>query len=73
LKWNKEHYKKRDLWIKEDKKYYKRGAEQRYGKPQNKELNRKPGNKKSLYSNKTQCRQLQQTRTGGRQNLRAQR
>jgi hypothetical protein len=32
-KWNKGHYKKRDTWIEEDNKNYKR-SEQRFGKPQ---------------------------------------
>jgi hypothetical protein len=40
----------------------------------NKESNRNPGNKKFLKSNKKYSRKLlQQTRTSGRQNLRAQR
>jgi hypothetical protein len=33
-KWNEGHYKKRDTWIKDNNKKYKRGVEQRYGKPQ---------------------------------------
>jgi hypothetical protein len=45
-KWNKGHYKKRNIWIKEDNTKYKRGLEQRYGKPEKKESNRNPINKK---------------------------
>jgi hypothetical protein len=37
---------------KEDKTKYKRGVEERNGKPHKKESNRNPGNKKSLYSDK---------------------
>jgi hypothetical protein len=49
-------------------------VEQRYKKPQKKESNRNPGDKKSLWSNKKYLgRLLQQTRTSGRQNLRDQR
>jgi hypothetical protein len=40
--------KKRDTWIKEDNTNYQRGVDQRHGKPQKKESNRNPGNKKSL-------------------------
>jgi hypothetical protein len=47
-KWNKGHYKKRDIWNKEDNTKYKRGAEQRYGKPQEKKSNWNSGNKNSL-------------------------
>jgi hypothetical protein len=40
-KWNKGHYKKRDIWIKDDNIKYKnindKRVEQRYGKPQEKE------------------------------------
>jgi hypothetical protein len=49
-------------------------VEQRFGKPQKKESNRNPGKKKSLESNKKHSgRPFQQTRTSGRQNLRARR
>jgi hypothetical protein len=41
-------YKKPDVWINEDNTKYKRGIEQRYGKLHKKELNKNPGNKKSL-------------------------
>jgi hypothetical protein len=44
------------------------------GKPQKKESNRNPENKKSLQSNKKHSgRPLQQTRTSGKQSLRVQR
>jgi hypothetical protein len=33
-KWNKEYYKKGDIWIKEDNTSYKRGVGQRCGKSQ---------------------------------------
>jgi hypothetical protein len=50
--------------IKDENKKYKRGADQRYGKPQKEESNR----------NKNHSgRPLQQTRTSERQNLRTQR
>jgi hypothetical protein len=59
-----------------DSKKCKRGVQQMYGKPQKKESNRNPGNKKSLKSKKTpkqSVRPLHHTTTCGRQNLRAQR
>jgi hypothetical protein len=40
-KWNKEHYKKGDIWIKEDNTKHKRGVEQRYGKPKKKRIKQK--------------------------------
>jgi hypothetical protein len=42
------HYKKRDIRIKENNTKYKRGIEQKYGKPQKKESNASPGNIKTL-------------------------
>jgi hypothetical protein len=45
-KWNKGDYKKK-IWNKEDNIRYKRGVKQICGKPQTKESNRNPGNKKS--------------------------
>jgi hypothetical protein len=36
------HYKKRDIWIKDENTKCKRGDEQRYVKPEKKESNRNP-------------------------------
>jgi hypothetical protein len=35
-KWNKGHYKKGDIWLKDNNTKHKRGVEQKYGKPQKK-------------------------------------
>jgi hypothetical protein len=64
--------KKREIRIKDDNTKYKRGIEQRYGKPQKKESNRNPRKKKPFWSNnKHSGNPLQQNKTSGRQNLRA--
>jgi hypothetical protein len=42
---SKETLKKRDILNKEDNTRYKRGVEQRFGKPQKRELNRNPVSK----------------------------
>jgi ferritin-like metal-binding protein YciE len=44
----KAHYKKGDIWLEEDNTKHKRWGEQRYGKLEEKELNRNPANKKFL-------------------------
>jgi hypothetical protein len=60
---------KRDTWIKGDNTKYKRGVEQRYGKPQKKKNQTEILEIKSPFSQtkkQNSGRPLQQTRTSGR-------
>jgi hypothetical protein len=74
LKYNKGHYEKRHLWIKDDNIKYKREVEQWYGKlPKKKNQTEILEIKSPFNQTKNSGRPHQQTGKSGRQNLRAQR